>query len=298
MGIDKSDLIDKKFNVLDKGFIRVVDIMGDDSSVVQAARISYGNGTKTTSDDKNLIRYMYRNFHHTPFEMCEIKLHIKLPLYVLGQWIRHRTASVNALSYRYSECKDEFHNLNSNEWRLQDSGNKQGSCGLIRDDLGLSFCQSELVVQQESMRVYNERLEAGMAREVARKDLPQSLYTEIYWKIDLRNLLNFLYLRTDSHAQKEIRDYANIILEEIVKNWVPLTYSSFMDYTKNSMSLTRLEKDVIRLICSGKPTEACYMIKDEGIFNLNENGTVKNNRELKELQDKLNTLGIMIPWKH
>lgn len=199
-------------HVLDDGFIRLVDVMGTEASIVQAARVSYGAGTKQKRDDDKLIRYLYRNKHTTPFEMVELKFHVRVPMDCWRQWIRHRTASVNEYSTRYSVAIDSMMTAES-KWRLQDQKNKQGSSGLITDESVIrALDEDEQTLHIHARRVYERRLELGVAREQARKDLPLSTYTEAYWKIDLHNLLHFLKLRCNSHAQYEIRQYAQSIV--------------------------------------------------------------------------------------
>ena len=238
-------LIDKQFPVLDDGFVRLVDYMGSDESIVQAARISYGKGTKSTSKDRGLINYLMRNRHTSPFEMCELKFHVRVPMDTWRQWIRHRTANVNEYSTRYSEAIDSMQCTKPDEWRKQATNNKQGSDGFIgADELdipnGQELTMIERLGQNEATRIYKERIEAGVAREQARKDLPLSTYTEAYWKIDLHNLLHFLKLRMDEHAQFEIRQYANAIAE-IVKAIYPLTWNAFEEYVLNSIQLSKSE---------------------------------------------------------
>jgi len=220
--------------------IRLVDTMGDDSSIVQAARISYGAGTKTPSEDRTLIRYLMRHRHTTPFEMCEAKFHVRVPMDTWRQWIRHRTASVNEYSTRYSEAIDEM--AVAGVWRLQSTSNKQGSEGEFASEW-LTAREAEL--HSMSRAVYRERLAAGVAREQARKDLPLSTYTEAYWKIDLHNLFHFLALRMDFHAQQEIREYA-LAIAEIVKQWVPLAWEAFVDYRLETVTLSRLDIEAIK----------------------------------------------------
>ena len=199
-------ILGKPFPVLDDGFVRVVDYMGGDSSIVQAARVSYREGTKKVSEDRGLIRYLMRHRHTTPFEMCEIKFHVKVPMDTWRQWIRHRTANVNEYSTRYSVAIDRTQKTAQDEWRFQSGSNKQGSGGFLPPEDGALLSLEEDQLQREARRVYRDRLDKKVAREQARKDLPLSTYTEAYWKIDLHNLLHFLSLRMDSHAQKEIRD--------------------------------------------------------------------------------------------
>ncbi len=207
--------------VLDAGFVRVVDYMGDDAAIVQAARVSYGKGTKRISEDRALIRYLMRNSHTTPFEMCEIKLHVRVPMDVWRQWIRHRTASVNEYSTRYSEAIDAAQATAAGAWRLQSAGNRQGSAGVLPAEAGERLSAEEASLQRQARDVYQARIDAGVAREQARKDLPLSTYTEAYWKIDLHNLLHFLDLRMDLHAQQEIRAYWRIshCACRSIRNW-------------------------------------------------------------------------------
>lgn len=253
---DNKDVLEslrwQKLPVLDDGFVCLVDAMGDDSSVVQAARVSYGAGTKKFSDDRGLIRYLMRQRHSTPFEMAEIKLLVRVPMDCWRQWIRHRTASVNEYSTRYSLAVDGAQTTPPDQWRSQAASNRQGSDGVLEASLGDSLTTSELELQALARRVYQERIERGVAREQARKDLPLSTYTEAYWKCDLHNLLHFLGLRMDSHAQLEIRQYATTIGEQIVKPLFPLVWEAFLDYRFNAMTLSSLDQHVIaRLAESG-----------------------------------------------
>lgn len=224
------DLIGKEIPCLDKGFVRLVDVMGDDDSIVQAARVSYGSGTKKVHEDRGLIRYLMRHLHTTPFEMVEFKFHVKLPIFVARQWIRHRTANVNEYSGRYSEMKDEFYVPSTENIRPQSTTNKQGRS----DETFPPDVVNSMAAQMESTQVklydeYRELLEAGMARELARINLPVSNYTEWYWKIDLHNLFHFLRLRIDDHAQYEIQVYGEA-LASIVRAAVPVAYEAFEDY--------------------------------------------------------------------
>ncbi len=238
--------INKEIRVLDKGFVRLVDAMGSDASIVQAARVSYGAGTKSVSEDRGLIRYLMRHRHTSPFEMVEFKFHVKLPIFVARQWIRHRTANVNEYSGRYSEMKDEFYIPQIEEIRTQSSLNRQG-----RSDERVDFSVAESIAgkmeetQKELYAEYLWYLEQGTARELARINLPLSSYTEWYWKIDLHNLLHFLRLRLDWHAQFEIRLYAEK-LAEIVKAVTPLAYEAFEDYQLNGVAFSRQELQILR----------------------------------------------------
>ncbi len=251
--------------VLDEGFVRVVDYMGDDSAVVQAARTSYGKGTKRRHEDRGLLRYLMRHAHTTPFEMCELKLHVRVPMDVWRQWIRHRTASVNEYSTRYSEAIDAAQRTSPDAWRLQSAGNRQGSSGLLPPEQGARLSEEESQLQRQARDIYEARLAAGVAREQARKDLPLSTYTEAYWKIDLQNLLHFLELRMDEHAQQEIRAYANVIGNEIVAKWVPLTWEAFLDYRRGGTRLSRIESAFLAALASGE-RERAVAIAEEGGF--------------------------------
>jgi thymidylate synthase (FAD) len=255
--------------VLDKGFVALVDVMGGDEAIVAAARQSFGKGTKAVSDDRTLIRYLMRRHHGTPFEMCECVFFLKVPNGdTWRQMIRHRAApiwdesdmwsepSVNAYSYRYSEAEEEFQETPPDAWRLQSEANKQGSGGFIPDGLngypegydgygGAVLSARESNFLGEAKAIYKERIAAGVAREQARKDLPNSLYTTAYWKCDLRNIFHFLNLRLDSHAQVEIRAYATAIAN-IIRPLFPLAFEAFEDYALGAVTLTRLDVEVIR----------------------------------------------------
>jgi thymidylate synthase (FAD) len=282
------------FKVLDDGFIRVVDYMGSDESIVQAARVSYGAGTKKIHQDRGLIRYLMRHHHTTPFEMCEIKLHVRVPMDCWRQWIRHRTANVNEYSTRYSIAIDNAQSTEPDQWRLQAQGNRQGSAGYAYEKTGAYLSEKELKFQKLAREIYEERLAKGIAREQARKDLPLATYTEAYWKIDLHNLLHFLWLRMDAHAQEEIRAYAKIIGNEIVAKWCPYAWEAFKDYHMNSTSLTRLEFEILQEILAGNKEKAIELAKSFGFVK--ENGELKRNRERQEFEAKLEKLGVQIPW--
>lgn len=282
--------------ILDDGFIRVVDYMGTDESIVQAARVSYGKGTKQVSQDRGLIRYLLRHDHTTPFEMCEIKLHIRIPMDAWRQWIRHRTANVNEYSTRYSVAIDAAQKTLPSQWRRQDAMNKQSSSGYLEEATGKTLTKKEEEFQLAARALYNERLELGVSREQARKDLPLSTYTEAYWKVDLHNLLHFLRLRMDWHAQEEIRNYAHAIGHQIVAKWCPLTWDAFQDYKVQATSLTRVEGLIISAIANGKPAEAMNVAKAEGLLDKDETGALKRNRERQDVEAKLQKLKISIPW--
>jgi len=249
--------------VLDHGFIRVVDYMGDDTSIVQSARVSYGKGTKKVSTDSGLIKYLMRHRHSTPFEMCEIKYHVKLPIFIARQWIRHRTANVNEYSARYSILDKEFYLPSSEHLAAQSKSNRQGRGDLIEGDQAKKILD---LLKNDAERTYNnyemmlnERFDGstidenkkGLARELARMNLTLNTYTQWYWKTDLLNLLNFLSLRADSHAQYEIRAYADIMLDT-VKKWVPIAYEAFMDYRVGGIEVSAKSKLVIQKLVKGE----------------------------------------------
>ena len=249
--------------VLDHGFIRVIDYMGDDSSIVQSARVSYGKGTKKVSTDEGLIKYLMRYRHSTPFEMCEIKYHVKLPIFIARQWIRHRTANVNEYSARYSILDKEFYLPDKDQLAAQSQSNRQGRGDLIQ---GKQAEEVLNILKDDATRTYdnyekllNERFDGtkidenkiGLARELARMNLTLNTYTQWYWKTDLLNLLNFLYLRADHHAQYEIRVYAEKMLDT-VKKWVPITYQAFMDYRVGAAEISSKGLKVIKSMISGK----------------------------------------------
>ncbi len=252
--------------VLDHGFMRVIDYMGDDGAIVQAARVSYGRGTRKVSDDRGLINYLMRMRHTSPFEMCELKLHVKLPIVVARQWIRHRTANVNEYSARYSVMQDEFYLPAAEQLAVQSTGNRQGRGAVLE---GAEAEQVRRTLARNAESAYERYLgllnldEAGepiepgrdgLARELARMVLPLNTYTEWYWKTDLHNLLHFISLRADPHAQYEIRAYADVILN-IVRRWVPLTHAAFVDYRLEGRALSAKALAVVRRRLRGEPVE-------------------------------------------
>ncbi len=285
----------RKFPVLDDGFVCLVDLMGDDQSVVQAARVSYGEGTKQVSDDRGLIRYLLRHRHTTPFEMAEIKLLVRVPMDTWRQWIRHRAASVNEYSTRYSIAIDAAQRTAADEWRTQAASNRQGSGEALPAEIGKQLTAEEAEFQSGARALYERRIERGVAREQARKDLPLATYTEAYWKIDLHNLLHFLALRMDSHAQLEIRQYATTIGEQILRPLFPIVWEAFLDYRMQAMHLTRLDCELIqrlmqRLTASGKSSadEDDFLAVQDAIW-----AAMKRNRERDECREKLIALGIL-----
>jgi len=283
----------QKFPILDDGFVCLVDAMGDDQAVVQAARVSYGEGTQRVSDDRTLIRYLLRHQHTTPLEMVEVKLLVRVPMDTWRQWIRHRTASVNEYSTRYSIAIDACQTTPPDAWRKQATSNRQGSEGLFDQQNGAELTDEETHLQQHSRQVYQKRLDRGVAREQARKDLLLSTYTEAYWKIDLHNLLHFLNLRMDVHAQLEIRQYAQAIGQEIIKPLFPTVWEAFVDYRLDSMFLTRLDRETIRRLAERGQVPA-----DEESFLAAQDpawSKLKRCRERDECREKLTMLGLVNP---
>ena len=292
-------ILGKRLPCLDDGFVRVVDYLGSDASIVQAARISYGTGTRSIHEDRGLIRYLLRHRHTTPFEMCEIKLHVRVPMDTWRQWIRHRTANVNEYSTRYSVAIDRTQTTGPDQWRLQSTRNRQGAAGFADTETGRALSEREEAFQAEARRVYQERIDAGIAREQARKDLPLSTYTEAYWKIDLWNLLHFLGLRMEEHAQEEIREYAKLIGNEIVKLWAPLAWQAFLDYEFNSVHLSSTEVEVMRALLGGNGDGASDVAEAAGWLTLQPGKDVlRANRERDEFVRKMRErFGYEVNWR-
>ncbi len=286
----------KKFPVLDDGFVCLVDIMGEDSSVVQAARVSYGEGTKKGSDDRTLIRYLLRHRHTTPFEMVELKFLVRVPMDCWRQWIRHRTANVNEYSTRYSIAIDSTQTTPADEWRTQSQTNRQGSEEMLPAVVGEKLTAAERDLQELTRRVYQERLDLGVAREQARKDLPLSTYTEAYWKVDLHNLLHFLALRMDSHAQLEIREYSATIGRKIVQPLLPMVWEAFEDYRLQASGLSRLEIGCIqRLMQHAAANGRVPPLSVEDFFAVQDPTwrELTRSRERDECLAKLQELGLV-----
>jgi len=276
--------------VLDHGFIRVIDYMGDDSSIVQSARVSYGKGTKKVSTDEGLIRYLMRHWHSTPFEMCEIKYHVKLPIFIARQWIRHRTANVNEYSARYSILDKEFYIPAKEQLSAQATNNRQGRGDLITGEQADEVLK---ILKDDAVRTYdnyekmlNERFDgtiidekkSGLARELARMNLTLNSYTQWYWKTDLLNLMNFLFLRGDSHAQYEIRVYAEKMLDT-VKKWVPISHAAFLDYRVGAAHLSSKGLKIVKSMINGNKIS----YEDSGLSKREWN-------ELMEVIDKKNLI--------
>ncbi len=289
------EILGVPFKVLDDGFIRVIDYLGSDQSIVQAARVSYGKGTKKISQDRGLIRYLLRHRHTTPFEMCEIKLHLRIPMDAWRQWIRHRTANVNEYSTRYSLAIESAQTTEPDQWRMQAKDNKQGSAGYFETEIGKEISADEKYLHDKSREIYSKRIEMGMAREQARKDLTLSTYTEAYWKIDLHNLLHFLELRMEKNAQLEIREYANIIGNEIVKRWAPIAWEAFEEYALTSKEFSGFELKLLGLLANGKKEQAVEAANEYGWIKFKDD-KMTFNMERWEFEGKLNDLDIEIPW--
>jgi thymidylate synthase (FAD) len=261
------DILYEPIPVLDHGFVRVIDYMGDDSAIVQAARVSYGKGTKKIHADRGLIRYLLRHRHTTPFEMCEIKYHVKLPVFVARQWIRHRTANVNEYSARYSILDKEFYVPSPEHLAAQSTSNRQGrgdvlegeeaaaALKILREDAELCYRHYEALLNETAEGETIDPGRRGLARELARMNLTLNIYTQWYWKVDLHNLLHFLSLRADPHAQYEIRAYADAMLET-VKRWVPAVHEAFEDYVMGAVNLSRSGLDVVKRLLDGEPVDA------------------------------------------
>lgn len=324
--MDRDVLLSKfseKIPVGSDGHIQLIDVMGDEQAIVDAARVSYGRGTKRASEDRHLLRYLMRHQHWTPFEMCEIKLRVRIPMDIWRQMIRHRTASVNEYSTRYSVAIDSMATTEPENWRLQALDNKQGSLGFleewpetvkIREEAtsdnpqgawvngGSYFCSPgdylstrEKELQEFATQVYNERLLFGIAREQARKDLPLSTYTEAIWKIDLRNLLNYLKLRLDNHAQLEIREFAEAIAR-IVQEWVPNVWEAFEDYHLDSLTLNSQDITLVQMIVeTGAQSAVDFLYESHWVRMSPEKGVVKS-RELQEFEKKMDILSIKLDW--
>lgn len=257
------EILFEPIKVLDHGFVRVVDYMGDDSAIVQAARVSYGKGTKQVNQDRGLIFYLMRHWHSTPFEMCEIKFHIKLPIFIARQWIRHRTANVNEYSARYSVMSKEFYIPKREHLQAQSKVNNQGRgqnlsdieaqrvMQLLQEDAERCYSHYEEMINADNSGNIIDPNKDGLARELARMNLTLNYYTEWYWKIDLHNFMHFLRLRADPHAQFEIRAYADAMIE-VLKRWCPLAYEAFMEYRHGAMNLSKTGTDVVKRLIKGE----------------------------------------------
>ncbi len=260
---DLEEVLFEPIPVLDHGFVRVIDYMGDDAAITQAARVSYGRGTKKLREDSGLIRYLLRHRHTTPFEMCEIKFHVKLPLFVARQWIRHRTANVNEYSARYSVLDREFYIPAPEHLAAQSASNRQGRgevlegeeaaevLELLKRGAARAYGEYEQMLNQDEEGNPRDAERQGLARELARISLPVNIYTQWYWKVDLHNLMHFLSLRADPHAQYEIRAYADVMLD-VLKRWVPITYQAFEDYIAGATNLSAPALAVVKRMLAGE----------------------------------------------
>ena len=287
---DLEKILYEAIPILDHGFIRVVDYMGNDTSIVQAARVSYGKGTKKVSTDSGLIKYLMRHWHSTPFEMCEIKYHVKLPIFIARQWIRHRTANVNEYSARYSILDKEFYLPSPEHLAAQSQINRQGRgnvlegekakkvLDLLKGDAEQTYNNYETMLNERYDGSIIDENSVGLARELARMNLTLNTYTQWYWKTDLLNLMNFLRLRADHHAQYEIRAYADAMLDT-VKKWVPITYEAFMDYRVGGTEVSAKGKEVIKKLIKGEKTD----IDNSGLSKREWNELM----ESLDLKDKL-----------
>lgn len=272
------EILYKPLPVLDHGFVRVVDYMGDDSAIVQAARVSYGKGTKKVNEDRGLINYLMRHWHTTPFEMCEIKFHIKLPIFVARQWIRHRTANVNEYSARYSILDKEFYLPRQEHLAAQSTVNNQGRGEVLEEKYAEHVLE---LLKRDAMQTYDtyeyllnangDDSRPGLARELARMNLPVNYYTQWYWKIDLHNLMHFLRLREDAHAQYEIQAYADVMID-VLKRWVPFAYDAFMDYRVGAATFSSKMLDVLR-----------RRLKGEVVTKENSNLTAREWNEMEQI---------------
>jgi thymidylate synthase (FAD) len=263
---DLEEVLYQTLPVLDHGFVRVIDYMGDDAAIVQAARVSYGKGTRRVNEDRGLIRYLMRHHHTTPFEMCELKLHCKLPIFVARQWIRHRSANVNEYSGRYSVLDREFYVPPPDALGVQSTANRQGRADtlspehaarvlrLLAEDAGRCYDHYQELLNEDDAGRPLRPGEPGLARELARINLTLAFYTQWYWKIDLHNLFHFLRLRADPHAQEEIRAYARVI-GDVVRRWVPLAWEAFVDYRLDAMTLSRAEREAVRRMLAGETVD-------------------------------------------
>ena len=266
---EAEEILDKEFPVLDHGFVRLVDYLGSDQRIVQSARVSYGEGTKTYRQDKGLINYLMRNDHTSPFEQVVFTFHVKMPIFVARQWVRHRTARMNEISGRYSVMKDECYIPDRSVIAFQSEDNKQGRMSdPVDDETAKKVIDILKGAQERDFADYHELLDMGIARELSRVNLPLSLYTEFYWQMDLHNLFHFLQLRLDGHAQYEIREYANVMFE-IVKTVCPIAAEAFENHKLNGVSLSGKEKEAVRKILSGEENPLSGREKEIFLSKLN-----------------------------
>lgn len=283
----KHELQDKYFPVLSNGFVALKDFMGTDADIERAARVSYGQGTRKQSDTRTLLRYLVRHRHTSPLEMGEMAFHVRLPMDVNRQLIRHRTFNFNEYSTRYSVAIDACEKTEPDQWRQQASSNKQGSSGFFDPEVGNEFTLYEEKIHLDSRTIYKDRIKKGMAREQARKDLPLSTYTELYVKGDVHNMFHFLGLRLDSHAQAEIRAYANLIAA-IAQQLFPMCFEAFVDYRLCSRTFSRLEMEILPFAMS--ELEYNGYVKDNGFAKEEAKRIGMGKREIEEFLEKLNPI--------
>lgn len=282
------EIIGLPIKVLDQGYVRLVDYLGTEARIVQAARVSFGEGTKTPAEDAELIRYLLRHNHTSPFEQLQLTLHCKLPIFVARQWVRHRTARLNELSGRYSILKDEFYVPSLERIQIQGQVNRQGSGESLPTEQAQEILDGLLTERAIVYSNYEKSIARGVARELARINLPVATYTEWYWQIDLHNLLHFLWLRCDEHAQWEMRQYANTIRDEIVRRWVPNVWRAFEDFTEQSLTLTCPELKLVRgLIDLAKLIELSGRLSDKVTATKIANELGISVTEVRELVGKL-----------
>ena len=282
-----SDLPNDAIQCLDKGFVRLVDSMGGDDAIVQSARVSYGKGTSKVSQDRGLIRYLMRHRHTTPFEMVEFKFHCKMPIFVARQWVRHRTANINEYSLRYSEARDEFYFPDPNNIEFQSSVNKQGRMGEVDEQLKKKVQAYFKEISDRSFEIYCELNEAGVARELARAILPVNLYTEWYWKNDLHNLLHFIGLRSDGHAQYEIRVFSDA-MASFVKKVAPFAWEAYQDYVVKGMRFSKIEQSILE---RKLPERVLSDIQEDIAYQLTASLHANKPRSEKELYPLYNDQG-------
>lgn len=276
------DILYTPFPVLDHGFVRVIDYMGDDSAIVQSARVSYGRGTKKVQEDKGLINYLMRHRHTTPFEMCEIKFHVKMPIFIARQWIRHRTANVNEYSARYSIMDKEYYIPSADQMAVQSNSNRQGRGDILSPEKAAEVMDLLKADAEQCYGHYEDMIDeegTGLARELARMNLTLNTYTQWYWKIDLHNLMHFLSLRADHHAQYEIRVYAEQMLD-ILKRWVPLTHEAFMQYRMGGVHVSAGALDVVKALLKGEKVQ--------------REDTPLSKREWNELMEKIDRADLIV----
>lgn len=282
--------------VLDHGFIRVVDYLGNEASVVQGARVSYGAGTKTVNEDVGLLRHLMRHWHTSPYELAVIKLHVKLPIFVERQWVRHRTCSMNEISGRYSVLPAESYIPEITRLLTQKKTNKQGSSAELVD-APLKVQDQIVEGAKNAFGDYADFIDADLAREVARVNLPVGTYTEKYWQMNLHNLLHFLKLRMDPHAQWEIRQYGTVI-GDIVKGWLPGVWQAFEDFRLNSMTFSAIEMRIVGAVLRNDLEDASDFAGEVGWLDRKEDGTLKRRSERIEFEAKLDAMDVAYPWIH